>query len=111
MIDWLYDWWDGRTFGAARSPEWSAIQKAFVKEHPLCDYGKHKPTLLNPLNVHHVELFSNNPARELDVTNLQSVCRFHHLYHCHFGNWKECNPHTREDAALFTDDVVNHKKI
>lgn len=113
-IIWLRQHWFGlfdygRTFGAARSPQWRYVEEAFVREHPLCDYGNHKPTLLNPLNVHHVDMFSKNPERELDPTNLQSVCRFHHFYHSHFGNWKDSNPHTREDASLFTEELQTHR--
>lgn len=107
IINWFYETFDRRTFGAARSPQWEALSRAYRKEQPLCEFGMHKPTLLNPLNTHHVVPFHLDMALELLKSNWINVCRFHHLWHCHLGNWSSSNTIVREDAAAFTEKVKN----
>jgi hypothetical protein len=100
-----------RTFGAARSPQFAALSREMIKEADgLCGFGLHKPTLLNPLNTHHVDAFHNKPKLELVKSNLFVVCRFHHYAHCHFFNWKDINPNCREDAAMFNEELQAHRK-
>lgn len=111
IINWIYELFDRRTFGATRSPKFAELSKDMIKDAGgVCAFGLHKPTLLNPLNTHHIDAFHNNPALELVKSNLIVVCRFHHYAHCHFFNWKDINPNVREDAKIFTDEVTNHRK-
>ncbi len=98
---------NGPSFGAQRSPQWEALSRAYRKEQPLCAFGMHKPTLLNPLNTHHVAVFHEHPELELVKSNWINVCRFHHLWHAHFGNWKSSNSAVKEDASAFTEKIKN----
>ena len=100
----------GSEFGVARSPQWEAESRAYRKEQPLCEFGMHKPTLLNPLNTHHVKMFSKFPEEELKKSNWMNVCRFHHYGHCHLFNWKDSNPQCREDAKAFTVELITHRQ-
>ena len=106
----LFGLTNGPTFGSTRSPQWEALSREYRKEQPFCEFGMHKPTVLNPLNTHHVQVFHLHPELELVKSNWINVCRFHHYAHAHFFNWKDSNPNVREDAALFTTDVNNHRK-
>ena len=105
MMKWLIDLFTGRNFGAARSPIFQRESKLYRKEQPLCEFGWHKPTLLNPLNTHHVRDFSTFPEEENLKENWMNVCRFHHFFHCHLGDWKSINPDVRVDARIFSDKV------
>ncbi len=109
MIEYLLSFFEDRTFGSVRSPQWEALSRAYRKEQPLCEFGMHKPTVLNPLNTHHVEDFSTHPELELLKSNWINLCRFHHLWDGHLGNWKSINPTVREDAIAFTEKVKNRR--
>ena len=98
---------EDRTFGAVRSPQWEALSRAYRKEQPFCEFGMHKPNILNPLNTHHVAVFHEHPELELVKSNWINVCRFHHLWHCHLGNWKNVNINVRDEATKFTEEVKN----
>ena len=110
MIEWLIDLFTDRNFGGQRSPKWSEVSKAYRIEQPLCIFGMHKPTLLNPLNTHHLEDFSTCPEKEMLKSNWVNVCRFHHLYHCHLGDWRSICPTVRRDAEVYTLQVKNRRK-
>src|SRR3990167_1673005 len=118
LLSFFYDWWykfisglrgiiDPSSLGAQRSGQWTQASRAYRAEQPLCIFGMHKPTLLNPLNTHHVEDFSTHPEKEMLKSNWENVCRFHHLYHCHLGAWKSINPNVRSDAEAYTLQVKN----
>jgi len=110
MMEWIYSFFDNRTFGAARSQQWEALSRAYREEQPLCEFGMHKPTLLNPLNTHHIQVFHEHPELELIKSNWINVCRFHHYAHCHFFNWSDSNSNVREEASLFTEELNAHRK-
>lgn len=106
MMDWLYELFDRRTFGAARSSQFAKLSRDMIKEAGgLCRMGLHKATILNPLNTHHVLPFHEHPEYELKRPNLIVLCRFHHLWNGHLGSWKSSNAQVREDAAEFTTKV------
>src|SRR3990167_1271036 len=58
--------------GIPRSPKWPAFRKAHIKDH--CEVCGKKGTLLKPLELHHIEVYNKNPARELDLTNVITGC-------------------------------------
>ena len=81
-----------------RSSHWPAVRAAHLREHPTCAACGTR----EKLEVHHVRPYHLCPARELDPTNLITLCegpRKHHLILGHRGNWQDCNPHVRRDAA------------
>jgi hypothetical protein len=80
-----------------RSPAWPALAKRFRAEHPRCEACG----TLKGVQVHHVIPFHTDPGRELDETNLISLCKGGcHLKIGHGGSYKHYNPNAREDAAF-----------
>ena len=86
----------GAYWGAARSPKWSAVRRAFVRANPHCAAcGTTKE-----LEVHHIIPFHIDASRELDTANLMTLCNDCHLYIGHLKDWTSYNPHAPADAAL-----------
>lgn len=105
MIEWLYSLFENRTFGAARSTKWPQVQKDFLSKNPLCAVCKKKGKLLNPLNVHHQHPFHVHPELELNEANLITLCRIHHLWWGHLGNWASWNDSVEMDARIWADKI------
>lgn len=91
---------DPRALGHARSPEWHRVEQEHLAKEPFCRYcGGTKL-----LQVHHVSPFHLDPQRELDPSNLITLCEDYkdgvecHLHIGHLGNWKTFNPHVRDVA-------------
>ncbi len=90
--------------GAARSGKWPSVRAEYLRLHPTCEAcGTDKE-----LNVHHVHPFHEHPELELQMSNLITLCREHHLTLGHDPdgpdgpmprNWSASNPHVRRDAA------------
>jgi 5-methylcytosine-specific restriction endonuclease McrA len=83
---------------AKRSDKWPTVEHHFRAEHSTCAAcgGKHR------LNVHHVMPFHLDPSKELDPTNLITLCMGEkecHLHIGHGGSFKQYNPNVRKDAA------------
>ena len=112
-IRWLRaHWFTDRTFGVARDPKFAKLSKDMIAEvGGLCQMGKHKPTLLNPLNSHHVLPFHTNKSEELNPKNLIVLCRFHHFAHGHFFSWRDSNPRIKEEAVAFNKTLQAHRNI
>ena len=93
-------WMAMRQAGAAeRSGQWRAVRSAYIDGHATCEacgFGGDKDDLLE---VHHVLDFRLFPEKELDSTNLITLCPRCHLVFGHLGDWKAFNPCVREDAA------------
>ena len=82
-----------------RSSHWPKVRKDYLAEHATCA-GCGTDQLLE---VHHVLPFHLYPERELDPTNLITLCQTPEM-HCHFrlghlANWRSYNKNVREDAA------------
>ena len=87
---------------AKRSPQWRAVRRAFLREHPVCELCGNTIRL----NVHHVEPFHLAPEKELDPANLITLCEGSqvpdlfglncHLWAGHLGNWESINPRVRK---------------
>lgn len=97
---------EGASFGALRSPKWSAVQKAFIAGHPMCSVCGSKGKLLNPLNVHHRNPFHIKPELELDPTNLITLCRQHHFTFGHLMSWKSWNTSVEKDSTDFLQKIT-----
>lgn len=79
-----------------RSPRWAALRKEWLKEHPECAAcgGTDDVTPHHKIPVH------VDRSRELDKSNLISLCEKHG---CHFAighcfDWKAYNPHVWADS-------------
>ena len=108
MWDWFNKWFNFSTehpvFGSiyttvtGRSSKWSTIRSNWIEVNPFCVSCE----AITNLSVHHIEPFHLNPQKELDLTNLITLCetpsRNCHLIVGHGGNWKTWNPDVRSDA-------------
>ena len=98
-----------KTQGRPRSPLWRAARRAHLLREPVCQACGS----ITSLQVHHVEPFWVAPERELDPTNLITLCegdvRSCHFTLAHLYDWKRWNPHVREDVALFRSRIIAYK--
>jgi hypothetical protein len=81
-----------------RSSQWPTLEKHFLVAHPTCAACGSKKRL----NVHHCIPFHLNPALELDVNNLITLCmdkKECHLHLGHGGSFKQYCPDVRKYAA------------
>jgi 5-methylcytosine-specific restriction protein A len=89
---------------ATRSPKWKTIRKYFLKDHPACEACGSTQNL----EVHHIEPVHINPDRELDPTNLITLCdKYCHLAIGHLMNYKSFNKNVIEDAEKFLTKIKN----
>lgn len=83
-----------------RSPKWKTVRDRHLKRNPFCAVcgGTKK------LRAHHVVAFHADPSRELDPTNLITLCESRmvgiscHRAVGHLGSYKKINPLVRESA-------------
>jgi len=111
MLDFIHNWLHNRNtlFGATRSPKWSEVRNAFLKANPTCAVCNKKGTILKPLNIHHCQPFHIDPSKELDESNLITLCRIDHLLFGHLNNWSSSNDTVREDALIWKNKILNRK--
>ena len=81
-----------------RSAKWATTRKKHLKNQDWCMYcGGTKN-----LQVHHIQPFHLFPERELQPTNLITLCeewtKDCHLKTGHLGNWKNYNPAIKKIA-------------
>lgn len=81
-----------------RSPRWEKVRKFHLKEFPACAACARVD---KKNEVHHVIPFHVDPEKELDLTNLLTLCERHHLVFGHFDNYRTYNPKVRESAANY----------
>lgn len=96
-----------RLLGVSRSSDWPKVQKEFLKENPTCAVCGTKGKLLNKLNVHHIMPYHVDSIRELDKTNLITLCREHHFLFGHLLNWKSSNPDVVKDSKNMLNKILN----
>ena len=90
-----------------RSSKWPAVRKAHLKQFPTCAVcgGTKK------VEVHHIVSFVEDPSKELDPTNLITLCesKSHgvtcHLFVGHRGSYKKINPNVIEDAKIWNEKL------
>lgn len=75
------------TYEGSRSGAWARIRNQHVEAHPRCEACGSKVEL----NVHHLQPFHVHPELELDPDNLITLCRKHHFWLGHHGDWSEVN--------------------
>lgn len=96
------------TFGGVRrSTKWSQVQREFVTKNPFCAACGCKDSVLRRLEVHHEKPYHLHPELELDVRNLITLCRPHHLFIGHLMKWESYNVDVRTDSATLLKKVVN----
>jgi hypothetical protein len=89
----------------ARSHLWEGVEKAFIRQHPVCVVCGAK----DGLNVHHkypisYVLVVGRPDLEFDCENLVTLCARaddHHLLLGHLDSFRSYNPNLEDDLKLF----------
>lgn len=80
-----------------RSPKWRAVEQAHLRREPDCRVCR----TMHKLQVHHVVPVHVDPSRELDDTNLITLCEPHHLLFGHLMLWRSWNAYVRLDAPAW----------
>lgn len=88
-----------------RDPKWHKVEKQFLLKNPCCAACGSK----NKLQVHHIHPFHLFPDRELDETNLMTLCmdKECHLKLGHGRDWRAYNPHVTIDIK----QIHNHPHL
>lgn len=88
----------------SRSPHWPGVRKVHLADHPQCAVCGG----IAKLEVHHIYPFHLFPLRELDPTNLITLCEAWkfgvncHLFFGHFGDYaRRWNSNVIADAAAW----------
>jgi 5-methylcytosine-specific restriction endonuclease McrA len=89
---------------AQRSSKWSSIRKNHLKDNPTCAAcGKNKK-----LEVHHIEPVHINSDRELDPTNLVTLCdKPCHIIFGHLMDYKSWNNDVVQDCSTYLEKLKN----
>lgn len=86
-----------------RSSEWTYVRKQHLTKQPYCmACGSSKK-----LQVHHIEPFHVNPDRELDPTNLITLCSNCHLVFGHLMDYTSWNKDVENDTKVYYLKVQN----
>ena len=91
-----------------RSNKWGKVRKEHLKSNFCCKVCGNK----KKLEVHHLLPFHLCPEKELDPTNLITLCESRKSVNCHllFGhglNYRDYNPDCVKDVEHFHDLIVN----
>lgn len=89
---------------AYRSPKWRSVRNEHIKKHNTCAAcGRNKK-----LEVHHIEPVHLNPDRELDPTNLITLCDNPcHFVFGHLMDYKSWNPSVINDCDSYLNKINN----
>lgn len=81
----------------ARSSQWPKARNTYIALHPRCEACG----TLQGCQVHHIIPVHVDASKELDQTNLITLCKKGcHLKIGHGGSYKFYNPNSRIDAKL-----------
>ena len=80
-----------------RDSRWSAARKDYLKHHPYCAACGTK----KKREVHHVIPVHVDKGRELDPTNMITLCQDDHLVFGHFHDWQAWNPAVAVDTKKY----------
>jgi hypothetical protein len=91
-------------YGQKRSPKWKKVRKEFLAQFPTCAVcgGSKK------VEVHHKIMFHVEPLRELDKSNLITLCENKkygvtcHIFFGHLGSYRQCNKDIEDDAKIWS---------
>jgi hypothetical protein len=93
--------------GAPRSPKWSSVRKNFLRNNPSCAAcgSTKKP------EVHHIVPVHVEPLRELDETNLITLCdKYCHFIFGHLMDWRSWNSEIHNDCIDYNKKIKNKPK-
>lgn len=103
----MFRWLKSAADSFGRSGSWARVRREHLEREPACiACGRSKS-----LEVHHVVPYHADPSKELDPSNLVTVCADPcHLVHGHLMDWRHSNPAVREDCARYRAKVHNAKQ-
>lgn len=94
-----------------RSSRWSSVRAAFLAKNGSCAACGQT----DHLQVHHIIPFNVDPTKELDESNLITLCEDEYDCHRiigHTGNFRKVNPNVREDANLeLAKHMASHEAL
>jgi 5-methylcytosine-specific restriction protein A len=95
-------WFSKKLRYAERSPSWPKVRKEHIKNNPYCAAcGR-----TDSLEVHHIEPVHANPERELDPSNLITLCdKYCHLAVGHLMDYKSWNKDVHNDSKVYLSKV------
>lgn len=105
MLNWLRRQTD-ELFG--RSGAWARVRREHLEREPACiACGRTKD-----IEVHHVQGYRDHPERELDPSNLVSLCADPcHLVFGHLLSFRDrINPNVREDCDRYRRRLEDAKR-
>lgn len=94
-----------------RSPEWPRVRKEHLLLNPNCAVcGSDKK-----VQVHHKIPFHVDPTKELDPSNLITLCESRRALKCHLifghcGNFHLMNPQVGTDAPYWNEKIKQAKQ-
>jgi 5-methylcytosine-specific restriction protein A len=81
-----------------RSPSWNRVRKEHLAQFPECSACGRKDNL----EVHHIIPYHVDNSRELDPSNLITLCgKYCHFVFGHLMDWKSWNTNVVEDSNLY----------
>jgi len=87
-----------------RSPKWKTVRSQHLENNNHCAACGKK----TGLEVHHIEPVHLNPDKELDLTNLITLCdSYCHLAIGHLMDYKSWNKNVIEDSKVYLNKVQN----
>jgi 5-methylcytosine-specific restriction protein A len=88
-----------------RSTQWPKIRDEHLEMEPTCQACGTKKNL----SVHHIMPYHLDRTKELDHSNLITLCEEHHchLVFGHYASWYSYNPQVREDVKKWLERVKN----
>lgn len=97
-------WFFKKIRHAVRLPEWQSVRKHHITHNPTCAAcGRNKK-----LEVHHIEPVHLCPEKELDPSNLITLCDDPcHIIFGHLMNYKSWNKDVVNDCKVYLDKVKN----
>lgn len=88
---------------STRSSQWQALRKKHLEKEKLCCACASAKNL----QVHHIDPVHRSPERELDPTNLVTLCQSCHLTFGHLMDYRSWNPDVIDDIKVYNNKIKN----
>jgi 5-methylcytosine-specific restriction endonuclease McrA len=95
-----------KTSSVKRHTDWIRLEKAFLYKNPRCVICKSKQRL----QVHHKIPLEIDRSKELELSNLVSLCERCHLFVGHLGLWNSWNPDVEKDIEIWKNKFNKRPK-
>jgi 5-methylcytosine-specific restriction enzyme A len=90
-----------------RSYSWTKIRKEHLRKNNECFVCRRQMDL----DVHHIVPVHVDPSRELDPSNLVTLCgKYCHFIFGHLMDWKSWNENIVKDAIMFREKIQARPK-